>query len=77
MYLSTPTIIVKNSIQALGNIAKEYKIKIGQPYTIGITGTNGKTTVTKLCTSILRTSFRTSATIGNYNNEIGLPIIYS
>ena len=71
---STPTIIVKNSIQALGNIATKYKIKIGQPYTIGITGTNGKTTVTKLCTSILSTSFRTSATIGNYNNEIGLPL---
>ncbi len=71
---STPIIIVKNSIQALGNIAKKYKNKIGQPHTIGITGTNGKTTVTKLCTSILSTSFRTSATIGNYNNEIGLPL---
>ena len=71
---SIPTIIVKNSIQALGNIATKYKIKIGQPYTIGITGTNGKTTVTKLCTSILSTSFITSATIGNYNNEIGLPL---
>lgn len=71
---STPTIIVKNSIQALGIIATKYKIKIGQPYTIGITGTNGKTTVTKLCTSILNSSFSTSATIGNYNNEIGLPL---
>ena len=66
--------MLKNSIQALGNIAKKYKNKIGQPHTIGITGTNGKTTVTKLCTSILSTSFRTSATIGNYNNEIGLPL---
>ena len=72
--LSTPTIIVKNSIQALASIATKYKIKIGQPYTIGITGTNGKTTVTKLCTSILSSSFRTSSTIGNYNNEIGLPL---
>ena len=71
---STSTIIVKNSIHALGDIAKNYKIKIGQPYTIGITGTNGKTTVTKLSESILRMSFRTSSTIGNYNNEIGLPL---
>jgi UDP-N-acetylmuramoyl-tripeptide--D-alanyl-D-alanine ligase len=70
----TPTIIVKNSIQALGNIAKEHKMNIGQPYTIGITGTNGKTTVTKLCTTILSRAFRTSSTIGNYNNEIGLPL---
>ena len=71
---SVSTIIVKNSLQALGDIAKNYKIKIGQPYTIGITGTNGKTTVTQLCESILRISFRTSSTIGNYNNEIGLPL---
>ncbi len=71
---STPTIIVNNSIQALGNIAREYKINIGQPYTIGITGTNGKTTVTKLCAAILSNSFRTSSTIGNYNNEIGLSL---
>ena len=71
---SAATIIVKNSIQALGNIAKEHKINIGQPYTIGITGTNGKTTVTKLCTAILSSAFRTSSTIGNYNNEIGLPL---
>ena len=71
---SVSTIIIKSSIQALGDIAKNYKIKIGQPYTIGITGTNGKTTVTKLSESILRMSFRTSSTIGNYNNEIGLPL---
>ena len=57
---STSTIIVKDSIQALGNIAKEHKMNIGQPYTIGITGTNGKTTVTKLCTAILSRAFRTS-----------------
>ena len=53
---STPIIIVKNSIQALGNIAKAHKINIGQPYTIGITGTNGKTTVTKLCLSLIHIS---------------------
>ena len=71
---SVSTIIIKSSIQALGDIAKNYKIKIGQPYTIGITGTNGKTTVTKLSECILRMSFKTNSTIGNYNNEIGLPL---
>ena len=71
---SISTILIKDSILALGDIAKKYKLKIGQPYTIGITGTNGKTTVTKLCESILSIAFRTSSTIGNYNNEIGLPL---
>jgi UDP-N-acetylmuramoyl-tripeptide--D-alanyl-D-alanine ligase len=68
------TIGVDNTIVALGVIARKYKNKIGSPYTIGITGTNGKTTVTKLCESILKVSFKTSTTIGNYNNEIGLPL---
>jgi len=68
------TISVDNTIAALGTIARNYKNKIGSPYTIGITGTNGKTTVTKLCDSILKESFKTSTTIGNFNNEIGLPL---
>ncbi len=67
-------IVVKNSVHALGEIAKNFKIKLGQPHTIAITGTNGKTTVTKLSESILSMSFSTSSTIGNYNNEIGLPL---
>jgi UDP-N-acetylmuramoyl-tripeptide--D-alanyl-D-alanine ligase len=68
------TISVDNTITALGIIARNYKNKIGSPHTIGITGTNGKTTVTKLCDSILKVSFKTSTTIGNFNNEIGLPL---
>jgi UDP-N-acetylmuramoyl-tripeptide--D-alanyl-D-alanine ligase len=68
------TISVDNSVTALGIIARNYKNKIGSPYTIGVTGTNGKTTVTKLSESILKVSFKTSTTIGNFNNEIGLPL---
>lgn len=68
------TISVDDTIVALGIIARKYKNKIGSPHTIAITGTNGKTTVTQLCESILKTSFETSTTIGNYNNQIGLPL---
>ena len=68
------TFSVDDTITSLGIIARNYKNKIGSPYTIGITGTNGKTTVTKLCDSILKVSFKTSTTIGNFNNEIGLPL---
>ena len=51
-----------------------YKSIIGRPFTIGITGTNGKTTVTQLTTEILKQSFSVSTTLGNYNNDIGLPL---
>ena len=47
---------------------------IGSPFTIGITGTNGKTSVTKLTSTILTQEFSVSTTIGNYNNDIGLPL---
>ena len=30
--------------------------------------------MTKLCTAILSSSFKTSSTIENYNNELGLPL---
>lgn len=71
---NTPYIVVQDTIISLGVIALHYKIKLGDPFTIGITGTNGKTTVTKLTHSILSESFRVSTTIGNFNNEIGLPL---
>ena len=72
--LTVPYIIVKDSIKSLGVIALHYKNKLGNPFTIGITGTNGKTTVTKLTHSILSKSYKVSTTIGNFNNEIGLPL---
>ncbi len=72
--LGIPYIIVDDSIKSLGVIAANYKTKLGDPFTIGITGTNGKTTVSKLTHAILSKSYNVSTTIGNFNNEIGLPL---
>jgi UDP-N-acetylmuramoyl-tripeptide--D-alanyl-D-alanine ligase len=41
---------------------------------LAITGSNGKTTTKELITSVLKTSFKTVATIGNLNNHIGVPL---
>jgi UDP-N-acetylmuramoyl-tripeptide--D-alanyl-D-alanine ligase len=41
---------------------------------VGITGSVGKTTVKDLLASILRVSHRVSASPGNFNNELGLPL---
>jgi len=68
-----PQFIVKNTITALGQLASYYTSLI-KPVTIGITGTNGKTTVTNLIASILRQCNLTLQTYKNYNNQIGLPL---
>ena len=41
---------------------------------VGITGSNGKTTVKEMIANILRQAGDVLATRGNYNNELGLPL---
>lgn len=41
---------------------------------IGITGTNGKTTTKELTREVLSQKFKTLATEGNLNNQIGVPL---
>jgi UDP-N-acetylmuramoyl-tripeptide--D-alanyl-D-alanine ligase len=41
---------------------------------VGITGSNGKTTVKEMIASILRQDGKVLATRGNFNNELGLPL---
>ena len=68
-----PYILVSDTTNALAQIAKFYVNKI-HPITIGITGTNGKTSVTNMTSSILKSCMKTLSTYKNYNNEIGLPL---
>ena len=63
-------IYAKNSIKALKIIAKNI-VSSYQGNSIGITGSNGKTTTTKIISKILS---RSSGTIKNFNNEIGMPL---
>lgn len=41
---------------------------------IGLTGTNGKTTTKELIAAVLSKKFRVTATKGNFNNDIGVPL---
>ena len=41
---------------------------------IGLTGSNGKTTVKELLFNVLSQDYSTHATEGNYNNHIGVPL---
>ena len=68
-----PYISVDDTTDALASIAKFYLDKI-HPIVIGITGTNGKTSVTNMTSMILGTCKKTLSTYKNYNNQIGLPL---
>jgi len=68
-----PQLIVEDSLKALSILAKTWA-KQSQAKIIAITGSNGKTTVKNMIHSILSVSNRCSATQGNLNNEIGVPL---
>ncbi|WP_297889952.1 UDP-N-acetylmuramoyl-tripeptide--D-alanyl-D-alanine ligase, partial [Sulfurihydrogenibium sp.] len=65
-------ILVKDTYQALKDIAKYKRQKINT--VIGITGSSGKTSTKELTNFVLSNFYRTYATSGNYNNEIGVPL---
>ena len=63
-------VYVKNTTGALKKISENIIKKYGGNV-IAITGSNGKTTTTNIIANSLN---NTSKTIGNYNNEIGMPL---
>ncbi|GAA4271384.1 UDP-N-acetylmuramoyl-tripeptide--D-alanyl-D-alanine ligase [Aquimarina gracilis] len=61
---------VLKTLQELATYHREYlKIPI-----IGLTGSNGKTTTKELINKVLSSTFKTTATTGNLNNHIGVPL---
>jgi UDP-N-acetylmuramoyl-tripeptide--D-alanyl-D-alanine ligase len=73
--LGVPTVVVEDPLVALGELARWNLLREKPPTVVGITGTVGKTTTKDSLAAILRTSGRkVSATEGNLNNEIGLPL---
>ena len=73
--LPVPTVVVEDSLVALQELARWSLKRMNSPRVVGVTGTVGKTTVKDALEAILRSSGRrVSATAGNFNNEIGLPL---
>lgn len=70
-----PGLVVPDARLALGQLATRYRAQFSLPL-IGVTGSNGKTTVTQMLASILRV-FKAEAALatqGNLNNDIGVPL---
>ncbi|MRW83483.1 UDP-N-acetylmuramoyl-tripeptide--D-alanyl-D-alanine ligase [Pseudoduganella sp. FT26W] len=71
-----PAIVVPDTLVALGQIANWWRKQFTMPV-IGVTGSNGKTTVKEMISAILAAAHGEEgrlATRGNLNNEIGVPL---
>jgi UDP-N-acetylmuramoyl-tripeptide--D-alanyl-D-alanine ligase len=68
-----PQVIVADTLFALGDLASHVRAQ-HRARVVGITGSNGKTTVKTLVASILSLHGKTHVNAGNFNNEIGLPL---
>jgi UDP-N-acetylmuramoyl-tripeptide--D-alanyl-D-alanine ligase len=66
-------VLVKDVLTALQQLAKLYRESLHIPF-LAITGSNGKTTTKELIRDVLAQRYRVSATIGNLNNHIGVPL---
>ena len=68
-----PYIKVESSLKAVKDIARFYREELGIPV-VGITGSVGKTSTKEVIASVLSEKYRTLKTLGNFNNELGLPL---
>ena len=71
--LDCPQLIVPDVLLAMGRIASHWRQRLSLQM-VGITGSNGKTTVKEMTAAVLSAAGPTWSTQGNYNNEIGLPL---
>lgn len=70
----TSVIKVADTKKALLNLAKYYINKLNLKV-VGITGSTGKTSTKDLVAAVLSAKFKVFKTLGNFNNEIGLPMM--
>jgi len=72
MNVNVPQYIVENTLTAYQQLARYHRLKMNVPV-IGITGTNGKTTVKEMINSILSDVDNPLCNEANFNNHIGVP----
>lgn len=68
-----PYVKVESSLQAVKDIAEFYLKQLDIPV-VGITGSVGKTSTKEVIAAVLSEKYHTLKTIGNFNNELGLPL---
>lgn len=68
-----PILVVDDTLLALQELARSYRNELDVKV-VGITGSNGKTTVKDMTANLLALQYKVKKTEGNYNNHIGLPL---
>jgi len=71
--IDLPTLVVGDTTRSLGQLAAYWRQQFEIPV-IGVTGSNGKTTVREMIARILESDGPTLAAKRNFNNHIGLPL---
>ncbi len=64
---------VEDSLHSLQQLGLYHRRQLGIPV-LAITGSNGKTTTKELCHAVMSSQYKTTATKGNLNNHIGIPL---
>ena len=72
--INAPQWVVEDCVETLGLIGKTCRKSFKAPV-IGITGSNGKTSVKEMLASILQQRGEVLFTKGNYNNHLGVPLM--
>jgi UDP-N-acetylmuramoyl-tripeptide--D-alanyl-D-alanine ligase len=72
--LELPQVLVADTLAALGDLARLWREQFPELVRVAMTGSAGKTTTKELVASIFREMGHTLATLGNLNNEIGVPL---
>ncbi|MGH8501826.1 MAG: UDP-N-acetylmuramoyl-tripeptide--D-alanyl-D-alanine ligase [Gammaproteobacteria bacterium] len=70
---SLPQILVEDTLNALQRFAAAWRRRANATV-VGLTGSNGKTTVKEMIAAILGQEGQVLATCGNLNNHIGVPL---
>src|SRR5258705_3336546 len=68
-----PTIVVDDSLTAIGRLARAVVDRLPELTIVGITGSSGKTSTKDLITQLLTRLGPTVGPAGSFNNELGLP----
>ncbi|MEJ2214562.1 MAG: UDP-N-acetylmuramoyl-tripeptide--D-alanyl-D-alanine ligase [Gammaproteobacteria bacterium] len=66
-------LVVDDTRLGLGRLAKAWREQVN-PKVIALTGSNGKTTLKEMLSAIFSTRHKVLATLGNLNNDIGVPL---
>jgi UDP-N-acetylmuramoyl-tripeptide--D-alanyl-D-alanine ligase len=72
--VAAPAVVVDDTVQALGRLARGYLDRLADPVVVGVTGSSGKTGTKDILGQLLGELGPTVAPEGSFNTEVGLPL---